>query len=71
MLSSVALFHSKSGILSGLRASLVLRANALSLGKWSITHLLVVMVLSGKHVPTKLVLLFHFGQALLGYPLHV
>ena len=36
MLSSVALFHSKSGILSGLRASLVLRAKALSLGKCSI-----------------------------------
>ena len=36
MLSSVALFQSKSGILSGLRASLVLRANALSLGKCSI-----------------------------------
>ena len=36
MLSSVALFHFKSGILSGLRASLVLRAKALSLGKWSI-----------------------------------
>ena len=36
MLSSVALFQSKSGILLGLRASLVLRANALSLGKCSI-----------------------------------
>ena len=36
MLSSVALFQSKSGILSGLRASLVLRANALALGKCSI-----------------------------------
>ena len=36
MLSSVALFHSKSCILSGLRASLVLRAKALSLGKCSI-----------------------------------
>ena len=37
MLSSVALFQSKSGTLSGLRASLVLRAKALSLGKCSIT----------------------------------
>ena len=37
MLSSVALFQSKSGILSGLRASLVLRAKVLSLGKCSIT----------------------------------
>ena len=36
MLSPVALFHSKSGILSGLRASLVLRAKALPLGKCSI-----------------------------------
>ena len=36
MLSLVVLFHSKSGILSGLRASLVLRAKALSLGKCSI-----------------------------------
>ena len=36
MLSSVALFQSKSGIFSGLRASLVLRAKALSLGKCSI-----------------------------------
>ena len=36
MLSSVALFHFKSGILSGLRASLVLRAKALSLGNCSI-----------------------------------
>ena len=36
MLSAVALFHSKSGILSGLRASLVLQAKALSLGKCSI-----------------------------------
>ena len=36
MLSSVALFHFKSGILSGLRASLVLRAKALSLGNFSI-----------------------------------
>ena len=36
MLSSVALFQSKSGILSGLRASLVLQAKALSLGKCSI-----------------------------------
>ena len=36
MLSSVALFQFKSGILSGSRASLVLRAKALSLGKCSI-----------------------------------
>ena len=36
MLSSVALFHSQSGILSGLRASLVLPANVLSWGKCSI-----------------------------------
>ena len=36
MFSSVALFKSNSGILSGLRASLVLQANALSLGKCSI-----------------------------------
>ena len=36
VLSSMALFPSKSGILSGLRASLVLRANAFSLGKCSI-----------------------------------
>ena len=36
MLSSVALFQSKSGILSGLRASFVLRAKALSLGRCSI-----------------------------------
>ena len=36
MLSSVALVHSKSGILSGLRASLVLRAKVSSLGKCSI-----------------------------------
>ena len=36
MLSSVALFHFKSGILSGLRASLVLRAKAFSLGNCSI-----------------------------------
>ena len=37
MLSPVALFQSRSGILSGLRASLVLRAKVLSLGKCSIT----------------------------------
>ena len=36
MLSSVALFQPKSGILSGLRASLVFQAKALSLGKCSI-----------------------------------
>ena len=36
MLSSVALAHSKSGILSGLRASLVLRAKVSSLGRCSI-----------------------------------
>ena len=36
MLSSVALFQAKSGILSGSRASLVLRAKALFLGKCSI-----------------------------------
>ena len=38
MLSSVALFQSKSGILSGLRASLVLQANALSLGRYKARH---------------------------------
>ena len=36
MLSSVALSHLKSGILSGLRASLVLRTKVLSVGKCSI-----------------------------------
>ena len=36
MLSSVVLFQAKSGILSGLRARLVLQAKALSLGRWSI-----------------------------------
>ena len=36
MLSSVALFQAKSGILSVSRASLVLRAKALFLGKCSI-----------------------------------
>ena len=36
VLSLVALVHSKSGILPGLRASLVLRAKVLSLGKCSI-----------------------------------
>ena len=36
MLSSIALFHFKSGILSGLRASLVLRAKTLPLGNCSI-----------------------------------
>ena len=36
MLSSVALAHSKSGILSGLRASFVLRAKVSSLGRCSI-----------------------------------
>ena len=36
MLSSVTLFQAKSGILSGLRASLVLQAKALSLGRCSI-----------------------------------
>ena len=36
MFNSVALFQFKSGIPSGLRASLVLQANALSLGKCSI-----------------------------------
>ena len=36
MLSSVALFQAKSGILSGSRANLVLRAKALFLGKCSI-----------------------------------
>ena len=37
MLSLVALLHPKSDMLSGLRASLVLRAKALSLGNCSIT----------------------------------
>ena len=69
VLSSVALFHSKSGILSGLRASLVLRAKALSLGSCSIIssahnngfHMRNVRPLSGCNCAIS-------GQVLLGFP---
>ena len=71
MLSSVALFHFKSGILSGLRASLVLRAKALSLGNCSIISSARSNGFKWEMCPTWLVQLSHFGQALLGFLLCV
>ena len=55
MLSSVALFQSKSGILSGLRASLAYEQRYYLWANAQLPHLLVAMVLSEKCVPTYLV----------------
>ena len=51
MLSSVALFQSKSGILSGLRASLVLQAMHSLWVNVQLFHPLAVMVSDEKYVP--------------------